>query len=138
MNNEIIRLTNDSPVFVTSTPKSIADKKAVFAALNSDGSGMEEYINKNFHIKWFKLERVTRQRKDDDGNFTGELYDAVQSTIITGDGGVIKTSASGIAKSLASLVQFFGLPEDWDEDYTFSIRASGTGRYRTHKVVIID
>ena len=138
MKNEIIRLTESAPVFVTSTPRTIEEKKAVFAALNSEGSGIEEFINRKFSIKWFKLEKVQRQVRDEDGTFTGEVYDAVKSTIITTDNEVIKTSAAGVAKSLASLVQFFGLPDEWEEPYKFTVKTSGTGRWRTHTLEILD
>lgn len=93
-----------------------AEKVAFYNATQNPSSKVSDYINQDIVIKDVYMERA--EYEDDHGLVTK----GVKTIIITPEGEGILANSNGIAKSLYGIFDIFGLPSEWDEPLTVTVR----------------
>lgn len=131
MNNAIVRIDNENPTFTTMQLGTTAEKKAFFNATQNPAFKVSEFINQNITIANVFMQKTTYV--DDEGVVT----DGIKSIIITPEGDGILANSNGIAKSLMSLFEIFGLPSEWDEPLTCTVRQVETPKGRYFKLEVV-
>lgn len=92
------------------------EKVAFYNATQNPTSKVSEYINQEIVIKDVYMERA--EYEDDHGMVTN----GVKTIIITPDGEGIMANSNGVAKSLYSIFDIFGMPAEWEEPLTVVVR----------------
>lgn len=117
MNYAVTRIDNEeNQSLCTMTTETTAEKKVFFNAVQNPSSKVADYINQEIVIKDVYMEKAFYE--DGDGGMT----EGVKTIIITPEGQGILANSNGIAKSIFALFDIFGMPAEWDEPITVTVR----------------
>lgn len=138
MKNEIVRLTEETPVYCSLVAESRKEKAILYNAVENPSHKISEFINKNIKFINVHLEKVQFMEKDENGEPTGVVHDGIKTVLITPEGEGIICNSNGIARSLFSMFQIFGTPDTWDgEPMEVTVKQIETPKGRTFKLEVV-
>lgn len=126
-NNQIVRISEENQAICTMQVASTEDKKAFYNATQNPTAKVSDFINQTITIRDVYMEKA--QYVDEE---TGLVTDGVKTIIITPEGEGILANSMGVARSLYSLFDIFGMPSEWDEPITVKVKqieVKGGNRY---------
>lgn len=98
-------------------PKTPAERKAVFNAINSPSKSLRDFINKTI-----KLKHVFAEQCEFVDQNTGETVPGVRVVLIDEKGESYSTCSTGVFNGLSKLFSFYGTPDIWSEPVPITIK----------------
>lgn len=126
MNYAVTRIDKEeNQSLCTMVTETTAEKKMFYNAVQNPSSKVADYINKDITIKDVYMEKAFYEDGD------GGMVEGVKTIIITPEGNGILANSNGVAKSLFALFDIFGMPSEWEEPLTVTVRQIEvpSGRY---------
>ena len=134
--NAIVRINDQNPEYTSMTCGTKEEKASFYNAVENPKYKLSEFINKKLTIVHVAMEAITLVERDEDGEPTGVVKDAVKIVFINEKGEGIISTSSGVLRCLYSLFKIFGTPDTWDEPITVTVRQLEIGKNRTFKLEV--
>lgn len=132
MNKNVPAMVNDAnPVLSTMVAETKAEKITFFNAVENPVAKVSDFINNEITISNVYMEKA-EYRSDE-----GLINDGVKTVIINDKGEGILANSIGIAKSLYSIFNVFGMPSEWDEPLTVKVKQVETKNGRYFKLEVV-
>lgn len=120
--NAIVRINDENPCYSSLVPSSREEQKLFFNAKENPQYKVSDFINKTFAFSNIFMEKTEIMEKDENGNPTGVVTDAIKTVFITNDGVGIVSTSKGIANAVYGLIQVFGTPDTWEEPMVVEVQ----------------
>lgn len=131
--NELVRITEENPVYCSMSVTSRAEKAILYNAVQNPTKKISDFINQKLLFINVHMEKVQYEDKE-----TGEKRDGVKTVLIQPNGEGVICNSNGIVRSLYSLFQIFGTPETWEgEPMEVIVRQVETPKGRTFKLEVV-
>lgn len=115
VSNEIMNAKENLSVWASFTPETAAEKMALYNALSAKSTNISELMGKTFRVQ-----NVVFQGREFTNDETGELEKNLKAIIIT-DNGIYHSYSRGIINSVQSILEMFGLPDQWEQPLEFTV-----------------
>lgn len=115
VSNEIMNAKENLSVWASFTPETAAEKMALYNALSAKSTNISELMGKTFCVQ-----NVVFQGREFTNSETGELEKNLKAIIIT-DKGIYHSYSRGIINSVQSILEMFGLPNQWEQPLEFTV-----------------
>lgn len=119
-------LGNDN-IYCSMKADTTEDKVKIFNAMNNPDKKLSECINEVLAIKDVYLEKTLISVKDDAGNATGEVNEAIRVVLIDENGVSYQSLASGVIQAVSRLVMLFGKPT-WEDPIKIKVLQKSVGQ----------
>lgn len=137
--NALIRISDENPTYSSLVPTTRKEKVAFYNAVESPEFRLNAFINKEFEFSNVYMEKTLIAEKDEEGNPTGVMHDAVKIVFITPEGKGILSTSMGILRSLYGIFSIFGTPDTWgNEPMKVVVKQVELGKNRTFRLEVID
>lgn len=135
--NELMRLTDENPTYCSMVVSSREQQKAFYNAVQNCDKKISDYINKELTFTDIYMEKTELMEKDDKGNPTGVIQDAVKIVLILEDGTGVVSTSKGVLASIYAMFRIFGTPDIWEEPMTVRVKQIETAKGRTFKLEVV-
>ena len=94
-------------VFTSMSLNTVEEKKIFHNATQNPDYKISDFINKTFFCKDIFMQKTLIHDND------GEEKEVIQTIFVTPEGEGILSNSIGVAKSVMSILNIFGLPSEW-------------------------
>lgn len=135
--NELMRITDENPTYCSMVVSNKEQRKAFYNAVQNCDKKIGDFINKEITFTDVYMEKTEVMEKDNAGNPTGVIQDAVKIVLILKDGTGVVSTSKGILTSLYAMFRIFGTPDTWEEPMTVCVKQIETAKGRTFKLEVV-
>lgn len=134
---ELMRITDQNPTYCSMIVETKQEKIDFYNAVENCTTKLSDCVNQEIEFSNVYLQKTEVMEKDDKGNFTGVINDAVKIVLITPEGEGIASTSKGVLTSLYALFNIFGTPDTWEEPMRVRVKQVSTSKGRTLKLEVL-
>lgn len=131
-------ITEHKDSFCTWNPTTRKEKAAMYNAINNPSVKIGDMVNKRITIANVYFENVEINEKDDNGNKTGVVNEAVRVILIDTDGVGYITHSTGVLNSIKAIFGAFGMPSEWEVPVTVEVKQLTLGKNHVYTLAIVE
>ena len=140
MNNnfQMAIISEENPSFCSLIPATREERKTLMNAIDNPTHKMSEFINMEIEFSNVYMSKAVIYEKDDAGNpIPGSEKEVIKTILIMPDGQSIMTHSNSVVKSLYTMFQIFGMPNEWEEPMRCLVKQVDFGKNRMFKLEVI-